>query len=393
MTSLHRILVAGGGVGGLAAALAVRQAGWDVEVFERTVEPHREAGTAFNLWANAVTALDTVGLADAVLATGDRIEDMRLWDHRGRFLASTPIASIGRAVGSSSVNIRRSDLIRLLSEACKDADIPVRHAAAVRSYRIDGPEVVLSTEDGTEVRGAGLVGADGARSVVRSFVVGDGDPVAASLPVRGIAESDGGVPPNTVLMSWGPRGGGFGCWPLGDGQVSWTVGTNSTLKRRLAEGEPPKQVVDDFATGFPDMFGDLVSATPASGIAATPVLVRTSADVWGDGRVTLLGDAAHAMPTVFAQGACQALEDAAVLGMELARSDRDPVAAMRAYENRRRPRMDWLRKRVFTLDRLQKFENPLLCRMRNTMTRKAPPEKSADSWTRMLTFDHVPAVT
>jgi FAD-dependent urate hydroxylase len=385
-----RLLIAGGGVGGLAAALAARQAGWDVEVFERTIDPHREAGTAFNLWANAVTALDTVGLSEAVLATGDRIDAMQLWDHKGRFLASTPIADIGRAVGSQSVNIRRSDLTRLLNEACKDADIPVRLGAAARSYRIDGPSVVLELDDGSEVRGAGLVGADGARSVIRSFVAGDGDPVAASLPVRGLAESDGSAPPNTVLMSWGPRGGGFGCWPLGDGQVSWTVGTNSRLKRRLAAGEPPKQVVDDFAQGFPSMFRELVRATPASGIAATPVLVRESADVWGDGRVTLLGDAAHAMPTVFAQGACQALEDAAVLGLELARSDGDAVAAMRAYENRRRPRMDWLRKRVFMLDRMQKFENPLLCRVRNVMTRKGPPEKSARSWTQMLTFDHVP---
>ncbi len=389
----ERILVAGGGVGGLAAALAARRAGWDVEVFERTIDPHREAGTAFNLWANAVTALDAIGLADAVLATGDRITAMQLWDHKGHFLAATPVAEIGRAVGSSSVNIRRSDLTRLLNEACKDADIPVRLGAAARSYRIDGPEVVLTLEDGTEVRGAGLVGADGARSVVRSLVVGDGEPVAASLPVRGIAESAAGAPPHTVLMSWGPRGGGFGCWPLGDGHVSWTVGTNSRLRRRLAEGVPPKQVVEDFAAGFPDLFGDLVRATPAAGIVTTAVLVRPTARKWGDGRVTLLGDAAHAMPTVFAQGACQALEDAAVFGMELARSDRDVVAAMRAYEHRRRPRMDWLRKRVFTLDRLQKFENPLLCRVRNMMTRKAPPEKSAESWTRMLTFDHVPEVT
>ncbi|MBO4206028.1 FAD-dependent oxidoreductase [Micromonospora echinofusca] len=386
----QRIVVAGGGVGGLAAALAVRRAGWEVEVVERAVDPHREAGTAFNLWSNALTALERVGQADAVLTAGDRIDAMQLWDHRGRFLAATPVAAIGRAVGAPSVNIRRSDLTRLLYEACKDADIPVRLGAAVRSYRQDGISVVLMLEDGTEVRGSALVGADGARSAVRRGVVGDGDPEAVSLPVRGIAESDGGAPPHTVLMAWGPRGGGFGCWPLGDGQVSWTVGTNSLLRRRLAAGEPPKQVAADFATGFPAMFGELVRATPAAGVAAVPVLVRRSADVWGGGRVTLLGDAAHAMPTVFAQGACQALEDAAVLGAELTRADGDVVAALRSYENRRRPRLDWLRRRVFTLDRMQKFENPLLCRVRNVMTRKAPPEKSARGWTQMLTFDHVP---
>lgn len=387
----HRVLIAGGGVGGLTAALAARTAGWDVEVYERTLDPHREAGTAFNLWANAITALGQVGLDDVVLATGDRIDGMRLLDHRGRFLASTPIGEIGRAVGAPSVNIRRSDLTRLLHEACKDADISVRLGAAAKAYRTEGAEVVLLLEDGTEARGTALVGADGARSAIRSAVAGDADPVESSLPVRGISEIDAGAPPNTVLMCWGPRGGGFGCWPLGDGRMSWTVGTNSRLRRRLSKGEPPKQVVTDFAAGFPEMFGELVRATPEDGIAATPVLVRTEAKTWGSGPVTLLGDAAHAMPTVFAQGACQALEDAAVLGEELSRADGDPAAALRAYENRRKPRMDWFRQRVFMLDRLQKFENPLLCLLRNTMTRKTPPEKSARSWEQMLTFDHVPA--
>ncbi|HKN53477.1 MAG TPA: FAD-dependent monooxygenase, partial [Amycolatopsis sp.] len=150
----RRILISGGGVGGLSAALAARSAGWDVEVFERSLDPQREAGTAFNLWANAVSALDRIGLGAAVRATGDRIDGMRLLDHKSRFLAETPIAEIGRRVGSTSVNIRRSDLTRLLAEACKDADIPVRLGAACRSYRSEGGDAVLVLEDGTAVRGA-----------------------------------------------------------------------------------------------------------------------------------------------------------------------------------------------------------------------------------------------
>jgi 2-polyprenyl-6-methoxyphenol hydroxylase-like FAD-dependent oxidoreductase len=96
------------------------------------------------------------------------------------------------------------------------------------------------------------------------------------------------------------------------------------------------------------------------------------------------------MPTVFAQGACQALEDAAVLGAELAGTD-DPAVAMRAYEQRRKPRMAWLRRRVFTLDKLQKFESRPLCVLRDGFMRHGPAEKSVRSWEQMLTFDHVPA--
>lgn len=384
----RRLLIAGGGVGGLCAAVAARAAGWDVEVYERTLDPQREAGTAFNLWANAVAALDRIGLGDAVRAVGDPIEDMRLIDHKGRYLAGTPIGDISRGLGTMSLNIRRSDLTRILYEACKDADIPVHLGAACQQYTVDGRGVALRLEHGTEVRGDVLVGADGARSAIRSQLVGDGDPVESSFPVRGISEA-AGAPANTVLMSWGPRGGGVGCWPLGDGQVSWTVGTNSRLRRTLSEGVDPKAAVLGFLEGFPELFTELVRHTPATRIASNPVLVRKSAEVWGSGPVTLLGDAAHAMPTVFAQGACQALEDAVVLGEELGRAD-DPLGALRAYEERRKPRMDWLRKRVFTLDRLQKFESRLLCRMRDTMTRKAPADKSVRSWRQMLTYAYVP---
>ncbi len=344
----RRIVIAGGGVGGLCAALAVRAAGWDVEVHERAIDPHREAGTAFNLWGNAVSALKLVGADDRVREVGDPIETMRLVDHNGRFIARTPIAEIGRRLGTWSVNIRRSDLTRLLYEACKDADIPVQLGRAAVRYRVVGAEVVVTFDDGTETSGAALIGADGARSAIRSQLVGDGEPIASSFPVRGISALDKGVPPNTVLMAWGPTGGGAGCWPLGDGHVSWTVGTNSWLRRRLDQGVDTKAAVLEFLAGLPPQFGELVAATPDDRVAANPVLIRPRPargrpDVWGAGPVTLLGDAAHAMPTVFAQGACQALEDAAVLGAELARADDDVGTALRAYENRRKPRMAWLR--------------------------------------------------
>jgi 2-polyprenyl-6-methoxyphenol hydroxylase-like FAD-dependent oxidoreductase len=390
----RRIMIAGGGVGGLCAALAIKAAGRDVEVYERAIDPHREVGTAFNLWGNAVSALRLVGAADQVRQVGDPIERMRLVDHSGRFIAGTPIADIGARLGTWSVNIRRSDLTRLLYEACKDADIPVHLGRAAQGYHVVGPEVILTLDDGHQTRGGALIGADGARSAVRSQLVHDGDPVESSLPVRGISEADPGAPANTVLMAWGPRGGGAGCWPLGDGHVSWTVGTNSRLRRALERGTDTKQAVLDFLAGFPSPFRELVDATPADRIAATAVLVRPmprkgTQDTWGAGPVTLLGDAAHAMPTVFAQGACQALEDAAVLGAELGGTD-DIPAALRAYEQRRKPRMAWLRRRVFTLDRMQKFESRPLCVLRDTMMRKGPADKSVRSWEQMLTFGFAP---
>jgi FAD-dependent urate hydroxylase len=387
----ERVVICGGGVGGLAAAIAIHAAGWDVEVFERSDDPVREAGTAFNLWGNAVTALDRIGLGAAVRDLGDPIERMRLLDHRGRMIAENPIGEIGRSIGTTSVNIRRSDLCRLLVEACQSRDIPVHMGRRCSGFRGESGGATALFTDGAEEKGAVLIGADGARSAVRAHLLNDGEPLASSFPVRGISDDRGDVPANTVLMSWGPRGGGVGCWPLSDGTVSWTVGTNSRLKRRIDKGDDPRQAVLDFLGAFPDMFTRLVRATPTERIVTSPVLVREQAQVWGAGPATLIGDAAHAMPTVFSQGACQALEDAVVLGEEFAKNSGNPVDALRAYEQRRKPRMDWLRKRVFTLDKMQKFENRLLCAVRDIATRKAPAEKSTKSWEQMMTFGLTPA--
>lgn len=384
----RRVLIAGAGVGGLTAALALRSAGWEPEVCERDLDPQREAGTAFNLWGNAVTALDRIGVGSAVASAGDPIDRMQLLSHKGEQINETPVAAIGDRIGTFSVNIRRAELLRLLHDACKDADVPIHLGRAVVGYapRPDGVALVLS--DGTEVAGSAVIGADGARSAIRSQLFGDGPPEESSWPVRGISDVDPGVPAGTVQMVWGPRGGGAGCWPLGDGRVSWTIGTTSALRDRLT-GDPRPALLD-FVRDFPGPIAEVIRATPAERIVRSPVLIRREAGQWGRDRVTLLGDAAHAMPTVYSQGACQAIEDGVVLGEELGRAA-GVEEGLRAYENRRRPRVDWLRDKVFMLDKFQKFENRLMCSFRNFMASRTPAEKSAGTWQDIMTFDRVPS--
>lgn len=391
----NRVLIAGAGIGGLATAVALARAGRPVTVLERSSEPGREAGTAFNLWGNAVTALERLGLGARVRESGEPIEIIRLFDHRGRVLGDTPIAEIGARLGTTSVNVRRSVLQRLLHTAADEAGVEIFTGAPCTGFRLSDDGGVVATGPSGEHVGGVLVGADGARSAVRAQLVGDGEPRESSHPVRGIAPGTAvGVLPHTVAMIWGPRGGGAGYWPLADGTVSWTVGATSTLRRDVAAAPDPearKRAVLGFVAQFPAPFAALVEATPAEQVVTSPVLVRDEAAQWGGGPVTLLGDAAHAMPTVFAQGACQALEDAVVLGEELLAHGGDAVAGLRAYEARRRPRMDWLRKRVFTLDKLQSVENRFLCMVRNASTRTAPKGRSAQSWEQMMTFDLAPA--
>ncbi|NIL43208.1 NAD(P)-binding protein [Salinispora arenicola] len=385
---VHEVLISGAGVAGLAAAVALRSAGHRVRVYERSLDPSGDAGTAFNLWGNAMTALDRLGVGAAVRAAGDPLHRMRLLSHRGELIAENPIGEIGQRLGTESVNLRRAELMRLLREAANKAGAELRFGQAGRTCRTEGDRVVLGLADGSEVHGDVLVGADGARSTLRMQLTSDGGPQESSLPVRGISDVDPGAPANTVLMVWGPRGGGAGCWPLAGGQVSWTVGTTTALRRRMRRETDLKRLLLDFVAGFPEPIEAVIAATPAERMVVTPVLVHRDLS-WGGGRVLLVGDAAHAMPTVYSQGACQALEDAVVLGEALTDTD-DVLAGLADFRRRRTPRMEWLRGRVQSLDRMQKFENRLMCGIRDRMAGKAPPERSERSWRQIMDFGHVP---
>ena len=381
MNDSEAILIAGGGIGGLAAAVSLVQAGYPVAVFERSPDGVTEQGTGLNIWGNAISALDRVGLAKAVQDAGSVIETMELRAHDGSLLSENPIGEICREVGTVAVNVRRTDVQRILYEGCDDV---VHLGAAAVGYRTDPEGVTLLLESGEEVRGAAVVGADGVRSAIRSQLLHDGDPRPSGNPVwRGIAEGAGPTD-GTVLMVWGPRGGGAGCWHVDPAHVSWTVGTNSRFEEPSTAGAA-KDALLEFVSDFAGPFQDLIRSTPAERAAASRVYIREHADRWGDGRVTLLGDAAHAMPTVLGQGACQAIEDGVVLGESVADAP-DVVSGLRRYEQQRQPRVAWVREQVFKLDRFQKYESRMMSRMRNLGVRFAPASKSRQLWKDLMTF-------
>lgn len=382
MEDSERILIAGGGIGGLTAAVGLVRAGYPVAVFERSSDGVAEKGTGLNIWGNALTALDQLGLAKAVTDAAATIEKVELRSSDGRLLAENPIGEICRELDTVAVNIRRTELQKILYEACEDV---VHVGAACVGYRADDQGVTVLLEGHEEVRGAALVGADGIRSVVRSNLLNDGEPKLSGNPVwRGVGAGGENLRDGTVLMVWGPSGGGAGCWHVAGEDVSWTVGTNKAFDIGISPSRP-KEALLRFVAGFPSPIEDVIRRTPVAEMVSSRVYVREDTDTWGAGRVTLLGDAAHAMPTVLGQGACQAVEDGVVLGTSLADAA-DVVTGLRQYEERRKPRVAWVRQQVFKLDRFQKYENPLLCRIRNVAVGAAPSSKSREMWTQMMTF-------
>ena len=361
--TLH-VSIIGGGIGGLAAACALQRQGIQVTVFERNPEL-REIGAGLTLWANGVQVLRHLGLGDALTAVSARLTHFECWSWRGKRLGSIRLGSIERRVGAPSIGIHRADLLRLLAGTVDLASIHV-HADCV-GFRAEQGHVIAHFADGHELQADLLVGADGLYSVIREQLLGIEPPrYSGSTCWRGIALfEDRHVSPGISSETWG-RGRRFGMLPIGNGRVFWYATLNCPAGEQDRVGERKAQLSRLFG-GWREPIGRLIETTDEEDILRNDLFDRRPVRHWGSGRVTLLGDAAHPPTPNLGQGACQALEDALVLARCLA-EQREPVAALRAYEARRRKRSAAIIEQSALVGKIGQWEQPLLCSLRDGLT-------------------------
>ena len=354
------ILIAGGGIGGLTAALALRQRGLRVEVYERRRDREIQlAGTGLTIWSNATTALGWLGLADEVRRYGVELRQVRNVSDNGKVIFKTPVQKYTWPGSLPGVSISRGDLVRMLLGACEAAGIPVHFGCGVSGYTLEPPGVRVKLEDGSTAAGALLIGADGVRSAVHTAMKGEMKRVYTGLSAfRGISGDEAGIEPYTAYLFESRAGVTGGAWRVSGGRMAWTFG------RRAEAGEPDelagrKERVLAMLSAFTGKPRQIVAGTPADDVLRTDIYYHEWDERWGEGPVTLIGDAAHAVPTVLGQGACQAIEDAVVLADALAAAS-DPVQGLRDYEARRVDRVRFIREKILSLMGLPKISNPVV---------------------------------
>jgi salicylate hydroxylase len=335
--STRDVVVAGGGIGGLALALAAAEHGHRVTVLERSAE-FTELGAGIQLAPNGLHALDRLGLGPATRAIATPIEELRFMDGvTGAHVTSMPLgAGYVDRFGSPYVVVHRGELYRLLLDACRaSAAIELRAAAHVTGYAQDGTTASALLAGGGRVTGALLVGADGIHSAVRAQLVDDGEPRVSGITVyRSIIPiEEVPAPLRASVVTWwaGPKCH-FVHYPIGGGRfLNLAASSDDGVTHAFAGVEATvAHVRREFA------------ALPAArhllelGRAwrAWVLVDREPVRDWTDGRVTLLGDAAHPMLHYAAQGACQALEDAVLLGALLT----DGPEGLEVYQSLRRDR-------------------------------------------------------
>ena len=340
-------LVAGGGIGGITAALCLARVGFDATVFEQAPE-FGEVGAGIQLSPNASRVLHYLGLAQRLEASGFLPDgtEFRHW-RSGRLIVDAPLgAAVREAYGFPYYHIHRGDLLRILVEAAQaNPRIALRPGTTVRSFRQTGGQVRLTVqEDGAEgvYTGDVLVGADGIHSTVRAGMFGTEAPrftgnVAwrALVPTESLPTS---VAPPVASVWWGPRRHFVHYLVRGGALVNCVCVVEKAGWERegwLERGER-HELKQDFA-GWHRNIQTLIDCMDADSLYRWALCDRKPLPHWSDGAATLLGDACHPMLPFMAQGAAAAIEDAAVLAACL-RETSDIAAALPRYEALRRDR-------------------------------------------------------
>jgi 2-polyprenyl-6-methoxyphenol hydroxylase-like FAD-dependent oxidoreductase len=382
-------LIAGGGVGGPALALFLKKAGISCAVYE--AYPYTEGvGGGLNLAPNGMNVLAELGLADTLTRRATVAHESVFVDERGKSLGRLRYGDPGRH-GQPALSMSRALLFGLLAEALRRAQIPIHYEKRVNGVVETGDTVTIHCTDGDSAQGDLLIGADGVRSAVRSYLLPKG-PYPAYIGIVGI----GGFTPLSALpaiaqadfealtYTFGPRGF-FGYGGADNGTMMWW--SNLWRKREFSHEELAD--LDQWAIqaellqrfqGYHQPITSLVTHT--SSVLRMNIYDILSLPTWHRERVALMGDAAHAVSPNAGQGASMALEDAMCLAMLLRGCGGDYTRAFTEFERLRKDRVEKIvaegRRRGGDKEELSHLQS----RLRNTMMRfflRMGNEKS-DDW-------------
>jgi salicylate hydroxylase len=333
------VAIVGGGIGGMAAAVSLLQAGFDVHVYERAATVS-EVGAGIQVSPNASRVLHRLGLADDLARMGVRplAWHQRRWDDGRTLLRADLGDAVIEAFGFPHYQMHRADLLGTLVGALPPERLHVGHLFT--GLTDHGDRVEASFDNGTTIEVDLLVGADGIHSAVRGVLFGPQDPVFTGcaayrglVPAERLAHLDLEV---TAQIWMGPEAHFVHYYVADRRLVNFVaiIEQDSWTRESWTDPGDPADAIAAFEGWHPQLH-EILGAVDETFIWA--LFDRPPLERWSQGRVTLLGDACHPMLPFMAQGAAQALEDGAALTACLAREP-DVEAAVQRYEQLRLPR-------------------------------------------------------
>lgn len=370
--------VVGGGIGGIAAAVALHRIGADVSVYERATQL-REVGAGMMLWPNATRILRELGLLEEVVARSGRNTHFLVRKSNGKILMSIALGKFE----VPAVCMRRADLLSILLAALPRECL--RLGYEFEHLRQHTRKVRLYFKDGRVQEHDAIVGADGIRSRVRSELFGLSEPIYRGYTVwRGLAQYNGdAVALGFNSESWG-NGKRFGILNTGHRRFTWYATANVPPDHLDATCGRKREVQQLFA-GWHEPIADFIEATDENEILKNGARDCAPLQRWGNGMVTLLGDAAHPCTPNLGQGGCMALEDALVLAKCI---EREPslILALRRYETLRLHRTRHIQKRSLLIGQIGQWQSSVFVTGREIVTRMLPSALIERNLRRVYTY-------
>lgn len=340
MADARPILIAGAGLGGLTAALALGRKGHAVRVLEQAKQ-FAPVGYGIQLGPNVFPMFEKIGVTAAVMREATIPNNILMLDAlSGEEVTHIPTGANFRARFTHPyIIIHREDIHRVLIEACAATpSVTMEGGAGVAGFEESGAGVRVALEDGRTVEGAALIGADGLRSAVRAGIVTEGEPkpigYVAHRTIVLMDELPAHIPYREEVVLWGGPGYHIVHYPLRHGTLFNVVAVFRT--QTFSERLDPAAYVAEVRKTYADAHPVMKALTDMMDLGRRWIIAdRDPIRHWGRGRVTLVGDAAHPVLQSFAQGACMAIEDGVVLAELVEVSGGDLAAAFARYQQMR----------------------------------------------------------
>ena len=306
-----KIGILGGGIGGLSTAIALKQKGFDVDVFERYSRP-TEIGAGIVCWPNASFVLEQLGVLNKVAKVSGSLNNMNRFSNNGEPLGSLDINKLNQLMGYPSYSIIRKDLMSILTQRSLELSINIHYQHNVTSLlENDNGKVCVRFSNGKNIEPDLIVGSDGRmNSFARKYVNGENDPIYQGfINWIGVFEYKSEIFTELSVSDYWGFGERFGIVPISSTKAYWAGGVAAA---KIGDNKPSNYKTDllTLFNHWPSPIRDIINETPLVDINKVYVHDHNPMDTWHRDNVLVIGDAAHASLPTSGQGACQAIEDA-----------------------------------------------------------------------------------
>ncbi|MEM6449996.1 MAG: FAD-dependent urate hydroxylase HpxO [Cyanobacteria bacterium P01_D01_bin.105] len=331
-----KVVVIGAGIGGLTTGIALKQLGYEVEIYDR-VRKLRPAGAGISLWSNGVKVMNQLGLGHEMAVIGGKMNRMEYRTHTDTPLTNIPLQPLFERVGQRPYPVSRTDLQQMLLTAFGENEVHL----GMKCIRVDQDETSATAffEDGSSATGDLVIGADGIHSVTREHVLGK----KVDLRYAGYVNWNGLVPAEPTLCEpdnwvlYVGEGKRASMMPVGGDRFYFFFGVPMPQGSETAPEDRRQELAEHFVD-WPEAVQSLIQALDPTQTNRLEISDIDPPERLAKGRIAILGDSAHATTPTLGQGGCQAMEDALTLARYLITTNISVEDALLRYEKARKSR-------------------------------------------------------